>query len=273
MVPDSRSQRQRQAKKRHGHQADRLIGPDEGATMTDMKHARRNRKPIPEPTAEPPLRLRLLLAAERAVAQRGFAGASVREIQRMANTRNTSAINYHYGSLEQLLAAVFDFRASMLSKADTETAPDSEADVRTIVASMVTGLARHLEPREEGNYYLRFLERAVIEVRISRNIVPAKVLDIWHGAEAMLRKAIGEQLPAELREVRIAFALCQFISALALIEAWIESEPERAVHLPMLTQATIDSAVAILAAPVSQSMANAPTPVRTSEKSTWRIFE
>jgi len=222
-----------------------------------------------KPASRDSLRHRLLLAAERVVALRGFSGATVREIHQMAGTRNTSAINYHYGSLETLLAAVFEFR----STASPAASRRAKSGIREIVSALVTGLATHLQPREEGNHYLRFLERAVVESRTARHIVPANVLNIWHDAEHMLREAIGADLPVDLRDVRIAFALCQFVSTLALIEAWIESDGKRVVHLPMLTQAAIDSAVAILSAPVSDELARQSRLSHERGDAAWQIIE
>lgn len=52
-------------------------------------------------------RSRLLDAAERLFADRGFHAASVREITELAGA-NVAAVNYHFGSKEQLLRAVTD---------------------------------------------------------------------------------------------------------------------------------------------------------------------
>lgn len=53
----------------------------------------------PKPTAD--VRLRLMEVAEEVFAEKGFAGASVREICAKANV-NIAAINYHFGGKERL---------------------------------------------------------------------------------------------------------------------------------------------------------------------------
>ncbi len=55
-------------------------------------------------------RARLLAAAERLFAERGMAGAGLREITAAAGT-NLAAVNYHFGSKEKLLEALFTQRA------------------------------------------------------------------------------------------------------------------------------------------------------------------
>jgi AcrR family transcriptional regulator len=58
---------------------------------------------------KPGTRERLLDEAERVFAERGFSGASVREITDAAGA-NLAAINYHFQSKENLYAAVFSRR-------------------------------------------------------------------------------------------------------------------------------------------------------------------
>jgi TetR/AcrR family transcriptional regulator, regulator of cefoperazone and chloramphenicol sensitivity len=62
---------------------------------------------------QPGTRERLLDAAERLFAARGFAGTSVREIAEEAGT-NLGAINYHFRSKENLYAEVFSRRIARM---------------------------------------------------------------------------------------------------------------------------------------------------------------
>ena len=61
----------------------------------------------------PGTRERLLDAAERLFAERGFAGTSVREITDAAGA-NLGAVNYHFRSKENLYAEVFARRVALL---------------------------------------------------------------------------------------------------------------------------------------------------------------
>jgi len=52
----------------------------------------------------------LILAAELLFARDGIEGASLREIAAQAGQRNHHAVQYHFGSRDTLVQAVFDYR-------------------------------------------------------------------------------------------------------------------------------------------------------------------
>ena len=68
--------------------------------------------PIVNATTGPPpaTALQLLLAAERLFAEHGLAGISLRQISIEAGSSNNSAIQYHFGSKDDLLRAIFAYR-------------------------------------------------------------------------------------------------------------------------------------------------------------------
>ena len=55
-------------------------------------------------------REKLILAAERLFAKGGFESASLREIAAAADQRNHHAVQYHFGSREALVVAIFRYR-------------------------------------------------------------------------------------------------------------------------------------------------------------------
>lgn len=59
----------------------------------------------------------LILAAEVAFARDGIDGASLREIAAKAGQRNHHAVQYHFGSREALVQAVFDYRMDQMEAA------------------------------------------------------------------------------------------------------------------------------------------------------------
>ena len=61
-------------------------------------------------TRETGTRLKLVLAAERLLAKRGFSNISQRQILAEADQKNASAMSYHFGSMEGLVRAVLDGR-------------------------------------------------------------------------------------------------------------------------------------------------------------------
>lgn len=59
----------------------------------------------------------LILAAEIAFARDGIDGASLREIAARSGQRNHHAVQYHFGSREALVQAVFDYRMDQMETA------------------------------------------------------------------------------------------------------------------------------------------------------------
>lgn len=76
---------------------------------------------------------RLLDAAERLLAERGFAAASLRDITALAGT-NLGAVNYHFRSKEALIQAVFAQRLQPINGARLEAldACESKAGKRPV---------------------------------------------------------------------------------------------------------------------------------------------
>jgi AcrR family transcriptional regulator len=57
---------------------------------------------------------RLILAAEQLFATNGILGASMREIATRAGQGNHAAVQYHFGSREGLIRALFDYRMEQM---------------------------------------------------------------------------------------------------------------------------------------------------------------
>lgn len=66
-------------------------------------------KPAPAPEEAEGTRERLLAAAERLFAERGFSGVSLRLLTTEAGV-NLASVGYHFGSKEGLIAAIFERR-------------------------------------------------------------------------------------------------------------------------------------------------------------------
>lgn len=72
----------------------------------------------PQPMlAEDGPKVALILAAEVIFARDGIDGASLREIAAKAGQRNHHAVQYHFGSRESLVQAVFDYRMDQMEAA------------------------------------------------------------------------------------------------------------------------------------------------------------
>lgn len=104
---------------------------------------------------------RILSAAEELFARHGFAGASLRQVTAAANV-NLAAVNYHFGSKENLISELFRRRLDELTErrlallAEAERAPNLKAMLEAFV---VPALALAGDPLG-GSSFMRVLARA-----------------------------------------------------------------------------------------------------------------
>lgn len=111
-------------------------------------------------------RQRILGAAEALFAERGFAGASLRQVTAAANV-NLAAVNYHFGSKDNLIEEVFRRRLDELSRRRLERLArvDASADA-TLEAALDAFITPALElslDRKGGLIFMRVLARAFAE--------------------------------------------------------------------------------------------------------------
>lgn len=71
---------------------------------------------LPESPSRSASSNRLVLTAERLFAQHGIDGVSLRQISAEAGSGNNSAVHYHFGSKQGLVAAIFGHRLPQLIK-------------------------------------------------------------------------------------------------------------------------------------------------------------
>jgi len=115
---------------------------------------------------------RMLIVAERLFAQGGFSGVSLREIASAAGQRNHFAVQYHFGSRDGLIQAIFDhrmgqmepIRGRMLAAA---RAGDGLDDLRTLVE--IIYLPQLELPDDDGRHsYAGFLSQYLLRARSRR---------------------------------------------------------------------------------------------------------
>ena len=110
---------------------------------------------------------RILGAAETLFAQHGFAGTSLRQVTSRADV-NLAAVNYHFGSKENLINEVFRRRMDEMSQA--RLAALEAANSLTAAERLHGVLAAFIEPalaltldRQGGSAFVRVLARAYAE--------------------------------------------------------------------------------------------------------------
>jgi AcrR family transcriptional regulator len=143
-------------------------------------------------------RTAILSAAERLYADRGFGDVTLRDIVAAANV-NLAAVNYHFGSKDELIAELFVTRSiatnrerlNELKKA--EEAGGGRATIDAILRALVGPTLRGcLGPERERSTAARFMIRASIEsVPPIRRIKNREVDHLRKFAAAMRRALPG----------------------------------------------------------------------------------
>ena len=143
---------------------------------------------------------RILGAAEELVAQHGFAGTSLRQVTSRADV-NIAAVNYHFGSKENLVNEVFRRRMDEMSERRLallrEAREQRPGDLEAILAAFVEPALALTIDRHGGSSFVRVIARAYAE----KNDRLRKFLSDNYGH--VLRefaKAIGAALPELAKE-------------------------------------------------------------------------
>lgn len=110
---------------------------------------------------------RILGAAETLFAQQGFAGTSLRQVTSRADV-NLAAVNYHFGSKENLINEVFRRRMDEMSQARIRALEATKAlaapeRLQAVLAAFVEPALALTLDRQGGSAFVRVLARAYAE--------------------------------------------------------------------------------------------------------------
>ncbi len=108
---------------------------------------------------------RILGAAESLFAQRGFDGASLRQLTTAAGV-NLAAVNYHFGSKEKLVEQIFRRRLDALNDSRLEALALVAGAETTTIEDVLAAFIRpalDLSHDETGSLFMRVLARAFAE--------------------------------------------------------------------------------------------------------------
>lgn len=136
---------------------------------------------------------RILDAAEMLFAQYGFGGTSLRQVTSQADV-NIAAVNYHFGSKENLVNEVFRRRMDEMSAQRLEQLKAAAAarpgDLDAVLAAFVEPPLAMAQDRHGGGAFIRVIARAYAEKNDG------------------LRRFLSEQYGHVLREFARAIAEC-----------------------------------------------------------------
>ena len=109
---------------------------------------------------------RILYAAEELFAQQGFASTSLRQVTSRADV-NIAAVNYHFGSKENLVNEVFRRRMDDMSRerlAALQRAVEAHpGELEPILAAFVEPALAMAQDRHGGGAFIRVIARAYAE--------------------------------------------------------------------------------------------------------------
>lgn len=173
-------------------------------------------------TARPPTKTRIVSATEMLFLQRGYEGTSLRAITTEANV-NLAAVNYHFGSKEELFSMLLTERLDPLNNERAQRLEslksrgfDRDLGVEQIIATLfLPALTLARAPEKGGPDFLRFIGRAYAD---PSPFVRTLLHDRYAATNLKFKHAFAEVLP-ELTEhdlaTRLSFILDAVSSTLA----------------------------------------------------------
>lgn len=199
-------------------------------------------------------RTAIIEAAEALFAEYGLHGASFRQISEAAKQKNASAIQYHFGSRDQLVEAVFENRMRYVNPKrlvllDEVRPTGGTEEARALVSTWVWPLAEELRPREEGNHYVQFMARAMREKQLVIQLAPAGLMTGWFLAAERLKQLMSH-VPEEVIRTRLLAASDQCVNCLAAFEA---EQAGASPDFELQVETLIDMITAGLMAPMSEA--------------------
>ncbi|MGA7808271.1 TetR/AcrR family transcriptional regulator [Bradyrhizobium sp.] len=149
-------------------------------------------------------RTAILAAAERLYADRGFGDVTLRDIVAAANV-NLAAVNYHFGSKDELIAELFVSRSLALNRERLRELRAAEergggiADISEILRALVGPALRGcLGPDNQRSTSARFMIRASIESVPPIRRIKNREIDHLRKFSAAMRRALPERGEVEI---------------------------------------------------------------------------
>ena len=199
----------------------------------------------------PSTKEQIVLAAEELFVEHGLDGVSLRQIGAAAGNGNNSAVQYHFGSKERLVQAVFEYRLPRLrERRELLIAEHRPDDLRTWVACLVRWMLEQSE-LEGSNYH---------ELRGHAEPVRAATTSFDARARRLPRGHAGGTTSSSRRSSATSSSRCGAIASrrrgCSIVHAAADRERARATGQAVLPFAValgdlVDAMVGFLAAPVS----------------------
>ncbi|MFI1379482.1 TetR/AcrR family transcriptional regulator [Embleya sp. NPDC020886] len=203
-------------------------------------------------------RARILDAAERLFAERDTAQVSLREIGAAAGQRNNSAVQYHFGTRDVLVRALYEDRLAPLNARRLELLATLDAegvgDLGALVDAYLRPLAEAMRDGDRAGHYARFVHRYTLE---GAPFSPPLGEDVVGGIREVTARidaalAAGEPaLPAGTRASRLRLMQLLITATLADVEGRLDEASELPLPFDELTADLRQAAVGLLCAPAA----------------------
>ena len=212
--------------------------------MTETSQPAPSRRPRGRDTRE-----LLITTAERLFAERGFDAVSLREIATAAGTRNTGAGQYYFGDKEQLVSAVFAFRAPVLNGRRTELL-DGVESWPDPVRGALDALLRPLAEQIGRSHYVGFLARLQADHVRDNHVVSLdpETSSSFRRCRAELQRRLPDLAP-DIFKRRFRLAVRLGVAALADHERSAPRRKRAGDELEALMTDLLDASCGLLCAP------------------------
>jgi AcrR family transcriptional regulator len=197
----------------------------------------------------------LIIVAERLFAERGIDAVSLRLIAEEAGQRNPAVVQYHFGTKDDLLLAILQFRATSMNARRIEMLNDLERvgrqrDVRGLVEALVLPLAN---AQLLDSHYLRFL----VNMQSYASINPPAWLKESVFGDTISRVAahlfrVLDDFPAEIRTSRLLRAIDTIVRALAHRHQLVEWGVPHSLPDDLFVDDLIECVTSMLQAPMPE---------------------
>lgn len=195
----------------------------------------------------------LAATAMRMFAERGIGAVSLRELSAAAGQRNKVAAQYHFGTKERLVQAIFEQYTGQVNQRRWAMLADLGHDTRRLdIPELVDALIRPLAETATtaGGHYPRFLSAASTPpwVHALAAADPA-VTTSMRAVLAALADRLGH-LPVPVVRTRLSLTMTLAVRALAGFEPAAAADPTRSA---LFVVNIIDATVGMLLGPVSHT--------------------
>jgi AcrR family transcriptional regulator len=203
-------------------------------------------------------RAKIISAAEQLFAERGVDLVSLAEINSASQQRNRNAVQYHFGSKQALLQAIFDKHAPAVARHRLEILQGIESSssfsLDDLVSALVLPVAEKLNDSDGGEAYVRINAQLASSEASQFYALPGKPdADEQASRLVQLLQTRLKHLEDSVLELRLALAADLMFHTLAdharLRHASDDKSP--LTHTPLVVSQLIDSVTALLETPPS----------------------